>query len=160
MQFVAVPNTSLVPSRQFEYGDARVGRSTAWPLRGCHGGGIEIVSMRGLITASSLFALSARAAQIEAGDASVAAVSFFTQAIFAATAEDLFAAEVVQVRRGLLRNPRALIVATGAFETFRRYAWMMATEGVGRLAFIDGQAAAALSWARAMGRLRPAPRPT
>jgi hypothetical protein len=121
---------------------ARPGRS---------GEAIELITVRGMLTGSVLPKLLGYMAQIECRDGSVAALSIVDCALVTVTAEELMHAEMAQVRLGRLLNPRAVVVTAGNLPVFKRYAWLMALEGVGRLAFSDEQMAKAYAWAQSMG---------
>jgi hypothetical protein len=133
---------------------ATTARSVAWPLRGSLGGVLGIISIRGMVTASVLRSLAARAAHIECQDESLASVVLYSRAaIVLADAEELVDAERGLVRAGYLRNPRAMVVAEDDLPEFRRYAALMADFGVGRFVFTAADTAQALGWARSMGLL-------
>jgi hypothetical protein len=145
MEFAADAVVSAGP--QIDCGIASLTPLLARPCLGREA--IEVVTVRGMLTGSVLPQVLAYLAQIESRDGSVAALSIIDCSLVAVTVEELIDADMAQVRLGLLRNPRAIVVAAGDLPLFKRYAWRMALEGIGRLAFTE--AAPAYRWAQTMG---------
>jgi len=131
-----------------QFGPACAARVMNW---NAPGGRIEVITLRGLITLGQLAHLNGHLAEIERRRDCVAAVLLLTQALIAASPEEMANAEAERVRAGDLHHPVALVVAQVNLADFRRYAWAMANMGVGRYVFSDCETVRALRWARAMG---------
>ncbi len=151
MQTVSAGLGDLSPAR-YDFGAARIARVTTWPAQDCPGV-IELMTVHGVITPGTWGRIAERAALIERRDQTVAAVTIFESAVFALTGDEMHAAEMRQVRAGLLLNPRAFVVSPNDLSTLRRYQCLMASQGIGRFAFSGVQMEQALHWAQETGRL-------
>lgn len=161
MQTTAVAASSALAEGSFarqNYGPASV-QHAAWPVRRRRVGTIEVLLVRGLVTAGAWSGIVGGAARAERKDRSIAAVALMAGAGIALDdAERMCEADAAQVRAGLLLNPRAFVVPPGNLPLFKRYAWLMAREGVGREAFSGAELPDALRWAQEMGLLMQADR--
>jgi hypothetical protein len=116
-------------------------------------GRIRVMSVYGLVTPSYLPGVQAALAEAERAARAVAAVLVLSQAVVAASADEVAEAELAALETTGQLAPRALVVAPVNLPVFRRYAWAMAQAGVGRYVFTDSQMAPALRWAQSMGAL-------
>jgi hypothetical protein len=158
MQTTAVAARALADGfSTSRFGSASVSHA-AWSQRRRGHDKIEVLAVRGLVTERAWSGIVGATAQMERRDESIAGVSLVECAVVALCAEQMCACEVEQLRAGLLRNPRAFVVSPSSLPLFRRYAWLMASHGVGRQAFSGAEMPQALRWAREMGQLMLADR--
>jgi hypothetical protein len=120
---------------------------------------VAVITLQGMVSLTELARLNDRLHAVERHPGHIAGVLLLHHAIITATADEIARAEIERVRAGALKYPLAIVVAPFNLPAFKRYAWVMATAGVGREVFTDSKMARALRWARVRGSLSEAPIP-